>query len=73
MTLTIFTLTFLKMLEDYKLYRAYSMLNFDSTFLQMLKLLRNIFLKGKIKFAFLPIPTKFSKQIPNITIQELNL
>ena len=61
------------MLEDYKLFYTYSMLNFDSAFLEMLKLLKSIFLKCKIKFTFLPIPTKFSTQIPNITIKELNL
>ena len=58
----------LKVLKDYKLYYAYSMLNFDSAFLVTLKLLKSIFVKRKIKFAFLPIPSKFSTQILNITI-----
>ena len=60
--------SFLKVLESYKLYYAYSVLNFDSAFLEMLKLLKSIFLKCKIKFAFFPIRTKFSIQIHNITI-----
>ena len=60
--------SFLMVLEDYKLCYAYSMLNFNSTFLEMLKLLESIFLKRNIKFTFLPIPTKFSTQIPNIII-----
>ena len=57
----------LKVLEDYKLYNVYSMLNFDSTFVEMLKLLKSMFLKRKIKFAFLLSANKFSIQIPNIT------
>ena len=59
--------SFLKVLEDYKLCYAYSMLNFYSAFLQMLKLL-SIFLKRKIKFAFVSILTKFSTQILNTTV-----
>ena len=62
--------SFLKVLEDNKLYYAYSlyMLNFNSAFLKWLKLLKSISLKRKIKFVFLPILIKFSTCIPNITI-----
>ena len=35
--------SFLKVLEDYKIYYAYSLLNFESAFLELLRLLKSIF------------------------------
>ena len=63
---------FLKVLEHCKLYSAYSILNFECAFLELIKLFKRIFFKRKIKFVFLPIFTKFSVQIANI-IWEPNL
>ena len=45
--------SFFKVLEEYKLYYAYSTLNFDSAFLEMLKLLKGIFLECKIVCLFI--------------------
>ena len=64
--------SFLKVLDDCKLFYAYSMLNFESALFKLLKLLKSIFFKRKTKFAFLHILTKFSTQIPIIKIWELN-
>ena len=71
--MNIFCRLFLKVLEDYKVYSAYLILNFGSAFLELLKLFKSIFFKRKIKFTFLQIVTIFSSQIAVITVQELNL
>ena len=59
---------FLKVVEDNKLYTAYAILNFELAFLELLKLFKSIFFKCKIKFVFLPIFTRFSTQMANVTI-----
>ena len=46
---------FLEVLEDYKVYSAYLILNFESAFLELLKLSKSVFLKREIEFTCLQI------------------
>lgn len=53
---------FQKVFEDYGLYYAHSILNLESTFIVLLKLLKSIWFKRKIRFTSLPMLPKFSTQ-----------
>ena len=55
------------------MYSAFSILNLEYAFLELLKLPKSIFFKRKVKFSFLQILTKFLSQIVKITVHEINL